>query len=84
MILLLLAVVYYVIQISLYDKIKMNINNIHNSEQRLNDIIDITLRTRTMILVNSHYLNVNQTTEQTLINTTITELRRAASNLKIA
>ena len=31
-ILLALAVVYYVIQISLYEKIKQNIQNIHNSE----------------------------------------------------
>jgi len=29
-----------------------NIKNIHNSEQRLNYIIDITLRTRTLVIAN--------------------------------
>ena len=47
-------VVYYVIQNSLFDKINQNIKNIHNSEERLSFIIDITLRTRTLTLVNKN------------------------------
>jgi hypothetical protein len=45
-------VVYYVIENSLFTSINANIMNIHNSEQRLNYIIDITLRTRNLILIN--------------------------------
>jgi hypothetical protein len=52
----LLSIVYYVIQNSLFDKINQNIKNIHNSEERLSYIIDITLRTRTLTLVNQNYL----------------------------
>lgn len=58
MILTLLSIVYYVVQVSLFDKINQNIKNIHNSEQRLSYIIDITLRTRTLTLLNGNYLDV--------------------------
>lgn len=72
------------IQLSLFDKINQNIKNIHNSELRLNYIIDITLRTRTLILVNNNYLDLNSTQKESLINTTIRELRSSAANLKEA
>ena len=58
-ILLLLAIVYYAIQMSLFELINQNIKNIHNSESRLSYIIDITLRTRTLILQNNDYLFLN-------------------------
>lgn len=51
------VVVYYVIQISLFNKINQNIVNIHNSEKRLGYIIDITLRTRSLTLLSGNYLN---------------------------
>jgi hypothetical protein len=76
--------VYYVIQISLYDKINQNIKNIDNSEQRLNYIIDITLRTRTLILVNRGYEKESPANLSALVNSTISELRSAATNLKNA
>lgn len=74
--------VYYVIQNSLYGNINQNIKNIHNSESRLNQIIDITLRTRTLILMNNNYLNLTDAEKATLLASTITELREAATNLK--
>jgi len=55
--LLLLSVVYYIIQISLFNNINQNIKNIHYSEQRLNFIIDINLRIRTLILINRGYID---------------------------
>lgn len=84
LILLLLSIIYYVIQLSLFDKINQNIKNIHNSEQRLNYIIDITLRTRTLILLNNDYLVVNSSEKVQLLNTTISELRNSATALKVA
>lgn len=60
-ILMLLAIIYYVIQLSLFGLINQNIKNIHNSESRLNYIIDITLRSRTLILLNNNYLVLNKT-----------------------
>jgi hypothetical protein len=80
-------VVYYSIQISLFDLINQNIKNIHNSEQRLSYIIDITLRSRTLILMNSDYLTnvvTNKTAKDLLYNTTINELRSSATLLKVA
>jgi hypothetical protein len=76
--------VYYVIQIDLFNKINQNIMNIHNSEQRLNFIIDITLRTRNLILVNENYTMGNRTTLETLVNKTIGDLRKSATDLKNA
>ena len=76
--------VYYVIQLSLFDKINQNIKNIHNSELRLNYIIDITLRTRTLILLNNNTLDLNASAKETLLNTTLRELRSSAANLKEA
>jgi hypothetical protein len=64
-------VVFYSIQLSLFDLINQNIKNIHNSEQRLSYIIDITLRSRTLILMNSNYLTnvlTNQTAKDLLYN----------------
>jgi hypothetical protein len=84
LILLLLSIIYYVIQISLFGLINQNIKNIHNSESRLNYIIDITLRTRTLILLNNDYLVLNQTEKDALLNVTIAELRKSATELKIA
>ena len=81
------SVVYYAIQISLFDLINQNIKNIHNSEERLSYIIDITLRTRTLILMNNDYLTTvgaNGTERDLLYNTTISELRSSATLLKIA
>ncbi len=69
---------------SLFGLINQNIKNIHNSESRLSYIIDITLRTRTLILENAHYLELNSTENATLYNTTINELRSSATALKIA
>jgi len=83
-ILMILAVVYYVIQISLYNNINQNIKNIDNSEQRLNYIIDITLRTRTLVLINEEYKVVAPENMSSVLNNTISELRSAASNLKNA
>lgn len=78
-------VVYYVIQNSLFDKINQNIKNIHNSEERLSFIIDITLRTRTLTLVNQNKLIFQNNTENiTLLNITTDELRSSARNLKEA
>ena len=58
--------------------------NIHNSEQRLSYIIDITLRTRTLSVANGGYINSTQANINTLVNTTITELRSSATKLKEA
>lgn len=83
----LFIVIYYAIQISLFDLINQNIKNIHNSEQRLSYIIDITLRSRTLILMNNDYLTSvvsNQTARDILYNTTINELRSSATLLKVA
>ncbi len=71
----------------MFDLINQNIKNIHNSEQRLSYIIDITLRTRTLILMNNDYLTnvIDNRTEQALLyNATISELRSSATLLKIA
>jgi hypothetical protein len=84
LILLLLAIIYYVIQLSLFGLINQNIKNIHNSESRLNYIIDITLRTRTLILLNNQTLDLNITEQATLRNITISELRNSATELKVA
>ena len=78
---------YYSIQISLFDLINQNIKNIHNSEQRLSYIIDITLRSRTLILMNNDYLTsvrTNRTARDILYNITINELRSSATLLKEA
>ena len=64
--------------------INQNIKNIHNSEQRLSYIIDITLRTRTLILQNNDYLIYNSTEKDLLYNITIDELRNSATSLKLA
>ena len=69
---------------SLFDLINQNIKNIHNSEQRLSYIIDITLRSRTLILQNNDYLFLNQTEKDQLYNVTISELRNSATELKLA
>jgi hypothetical protein len=69
---------------SLFDLINQNIKNIHNSEQRLSYIIDITLRSRTLILQNNDYLFLNQTEKDQLYNITIAELRNSATELKLA
>ncbi len=84
MILILLAIIFYVVRFSLFGLINQNIHNIHNSESRLNYIIDITLRTRTLILVNNNYLVLNDTERAALLNVTISELRNSATALKIA
>lgn len=76
--------IFYVIQISLFNLINDNIGNIHNSEERLSYIIDITLRTRTLILLNGGYLELNDTAYADLLNTTLGDLRNSATNLKIA
>jgi hypothetical protein len=55
--LLTLAAIYYIIQIQLFNNINQNIKNIHNSELRLNYIIDISLRTRTLILQNGNLID---------------------------
>jgi len=83
-ILLLLSIIYYVIQLSLFGLINQNIKNIHNSESRLNYIIDITLRTRTLILLNNDYLDLTTVEKGLLLNTTIDELRQSATELKVA
>lgn len=72
---------YYVIQFSLFTKINLNIQNIHNSEQRLNYIIDITLRTRNLILINENKTDGNKTA---LFNKNIIDLRQSATDLKNA
>ena len=69
---------------SLFDLINQNIKNIDNSEQRLSYIIDITLRSRTLILQNNDYLFLNQTEKDQLYNVTIAELRNSATELKLA
>ena len=84
LILLQLSIVYYVMQIKLFHTINQNIKNIHNSEQRLTYIIDITLRSRTLILMNRGYLQLNSTQNASLYNATISELRSSATNLKVA
>lgn len=71
----------------MFSLINQNIKNIHNSEQRLSYIIDITLRSRTLILMNNNYLtsvNTNQTARDLLYNQTIEELRSSATLLKVA
>ena len=50
----------------------------------MNDIIDITLRTRTLVLMNAGYLDLNSSTNATLYNTTYNALRSSAKDLKIA
>ena len=69
---------------SLFGLINQNIKNIHNSESRINYIIDITLRTRTLILLNSNYLNLNSSEFGTLLNVTIADLIDSANKLKVA
>ena len=48
----------------------------------MNDIIDITLRTRTLILLNRNYLTLNDTQKIDLQATTVEELRKSATLLK--
>lgn len=62
----------------------LNTENIHNSEQRLNYIIDITLRTRTLIIANKGYLNISEQEKQKLVDKTLQELKDSATALKIA
>jgi hypothetical protein len=50
----------------------------------LSYIIDITLRTRTLILENNNYLYLNSSENATLYNATIDELRSSATELKMA
>ena len=83
-ILLLLAIVFYTIQTQLFDGINNNIKNIHYSEHRLNYIIDINLRIRTLIMVNNGYLEVTPQEKPFLIASTIEQLRSSASLLKKA
>ncbi len=82
-ILLSLAVMYYLIQNSLFNKINQNIKNIHYSEERLNFIIDINLRIRTLILMNNDYLEIEtQADYDDLLSVTLEELRNSATELK--
>lgn len=51
LILLALGIVYFVLQIYLLEIISINIKNIHYSERRINYLIDINLRIRTLIII---------------------------------
>ena len=63
-----------------------NIVNIHNSEERLSYIIDITLRIRTLTLLQQNLLSVssNHTAYNILLNQTLLDLRASAMSLKNA
>lgn len=76
--------VYYVVQLNLFSKINQNIVNIDRSEQRLNYIIDITMRTRTLILLNKNYVNRTQAQLNTLMNSTIAKMVASATSLNKA
>ena len=72
------------IQISLLGSINTNIKNINNSEQRHNFMIDITLRTRNLIMLNEGLLVLNSTERANFLNTTINKLRDSSTNLRNA
>ncbi len=61
-----------------------NIKNIDNSEARLNHIIDITLRSRSLVLINENMINLNPNQRESLIATTKNELISSATLLKKA
>jgi len=81
-----------VIEISLFNKINQNIVNIQNSEERLGYIIDITLRTRNLTLLNGGFITNGNLTSNTTVsqvfklmqNITLIDLRDSAVNLKLA
>lgn len=68
--------------------------NIQNSEERLGYIIDITLRTRNLTLLNGGFITYNNissnsttyngTVFKTMQNLTLFDLRDSAVNLKLA
>lgn len=80
------------IEISLFNKINQNIVNIQNSEERLGYIIDITLRTRNLTLLNGGFITNGNLTSNTTVsqvfklmqNITLIDLRDSAVNLKLA
>lgn len=51
---------FYTIQTSSFEKMNLNMGNIHNSEARLHYVIDITLRTRTLVTLNQNMLNLTE------------------------
>ena len=66
----------------MFGSLNQSIQNIQNSETRVSEIIDITLRTRTLILMNSNqsYMSGNAT----LYNNTIADLVDSATQLNEA
>jgi len=54
---LLLAIVYYVIQFTLFSNIQEYLQIIINSEKRVNDIMNMNLKLNDIMLLNEGYLN---------------------------
>ncbi len=82
-------VVYFVMEIWLYDKINQNIKNINYSEDRVNDLIDINLQVTEMMLItadyNQHAANASLVSSSSYIydNTTVTAGWFAADETKL-